>query len=411
MSIEIRCYSSQGYLLFSYGEKQISDVKIIRQVDPSGLSVPLSTADFVLLLEKQTDYVYTKDQRFEIYLDNSFVSYTVLKDVKRVDANKLRFYTETILSGLSDLKCIGNSFLDGKSDVTDVASRILRDSGIGYSWVHFEKKVNGFLPTTNKIEALTHLMLIEPRFADVFSERRAIFKLFPSEIKKIDSSIISSDSYIEDVGNDVGFSLEYYSYSYDLQGEPDVSYLRKRIYETGTTTADGQTELGEIGIITIYFGVPTLGPSVSGGTEISRNGDEYVFESQGNAVVSAIQQKQRSNVKSIGSGSNVIKGMTLVNYENVSEILERLYSYYKSGQKAHLKIYEGFEKKKNKYGAFKYGQKRYGYNHSRQNQFNVGDKISFTLWGEEKIARIEKQTFKLTDGVIVKDTIAQILEE
>ena len=148
-----------------------------------------------------------------------------------------------------------------------------------------------------------------------------------------------------------------------------------------------------------------------GGEEISHDGDEFVFTSDGTASVWGLQQKQSSNIKSIGSGSKIIKGMTLVNSENVDEILNRLNSHFKSGQKAHLKIYEGFEKKKNKYGAFKYGQKRYGYNHARQNQFNVGDKISFTLWGEEKIARIEKQTFKLTDGVIVKDTVAQILEE
>lgn len=409
MSIEIRCYSAEDELLFSYSGKKISDVKIIRQIDPSGLSLPISTADFVLLLENESEYVYSKNQRFEIYLYGNLLLYTVLKDTKKIGKNKRRFYTEDVISILenSDVEprfAVEESYL---WETKDALEGILKGSGINYQtesgWYNNYYTV-GFLPKTNRKDALLHLAFVQRCFVDVSGGRTLKIKPFPQEVKVLNSSKISTDSRIEEVGGYGGYSVEYFKYEYpqNVLDSDERSTLRDTV------------QTGEKGDIDVYFESPVVPHSVSvtGNGSLTYTIDVYAkFTSDGTAKLTGVKYSISSALGVIGTGEKKIKGMTLVHPNNVQSILSSLYSYYKSGQKAYLKIYEGFEKRKNKYGAFKYGKKRYGYNHARQNQLNVGDKISFTLWGEEKIARIEKQTFKLTDGVIVKDTIAQILEE
>lgn len=417
MSIEIKCYSEDDEILFSYSGKQISDIKIIRQIDPSCLSIPVSTADFVLRLEKKEDYVYGKNQKFEIYLDGEFVSYTVLKDVKRIGERNFKFYTESILTKLDDLNFIGYEYKPDNgillSGLQHAITRIFRESGVDYVFDVEDRLIEGYLPTMSKKNALLNILAIEPRFVNVFTDRKIRFEPFSQEIKKIESKNLSLNSYEENLERDIGISAEYYSYFINVpEGETNILNLFELLYDTKKTKSNGSSEAGEEGEITIYFDSPVLSPQVrGGGKQISRDGDKYTFSSDGTASVWGIPKTKMSNFKSIGNGERKITGIELLNFENVNTALDYWYNYFKSGQKAQLKIFEGFEKKKNKYGSFKYGQKRYGYNQSRQNKFNVGDKISFLLWGEEKIARIEKQTFKLTNGVIVKDAVAQILEE
>ena len=106
-----------------------------------------------------------------------------------------------------------------------------------------------------------------------------------------------------------------------------------------------------------------------------------------------------------------VEDATLVSADNVDKVLEKCYNYYTKTSTVNMKIVEGkhitggtvIKYGQLKYGKFKYGTKvpiRIAYDATT----NVGDKIRAEteyLGSIEGI--IEKQTFNLNGGIIVKD--------
>lgn len=389
-----------------FESKNLQNIKLIQECDPISMNISVNTADFVLNIDSDADYMFQKKQPVFIYFDGNLKSTTFVNSFKRKSKNIWSFQTEDYIGLLDEIPYTGGMFENSRA--IDVLSDIFSVARVPFyiDNTFASATITGHIPYTTCRDALMQVCFAIGAVVDTSnSEIINIFSLSDDIKQNIPLSRIMQGQNYNEEGTVTGVSVTYHSY----KKSKDVVTLY---------TADS----GGVGEnIFIKFSQPMYDLEISngnfalgnGGQEL-KNANYAIINAKEGCVLTGKKYEHSENVKKknnpdawLGEADKIIsvESATLVSKNNIDKIIEICYNYFTNTKSVNSKIIEGkhfFEGKKygqKKYGTFKYGSDRLLYD----KQISVGDIIDVEMeYGNNYRGRVIKQTFNLNGGIIVK---------
>lgn len=377
-------------ILKQFSGQDLTNVKIIRQASPIATEVQISTADIGLRVTGDIKYDFMNNQSLDIYFDDDLVSTQFISETKRKTRTDFEIKTEDYIGILANTVLPGG-FLEN-TNACEALKDIFELANVPYTIdPTFENTtLTGFVPYTNCREALQQVVFAIQGIVDCSIPGRVFIKPSPINVGNANSQIIEKTRIMQggSVESEIApTAIEIVSHEYIKTAEEET------IFEA-QTAVEGET--------LITFSEPYYDFYCEGEAQIVEAGWSYakITNYKAGFVLKGKKIKHVQTAKRLTSpnwlGTNIektisIKNATLVNANNIDNILKMCYNYYTNTGILKSNIVE----RKHDDGT-------------TDNRINLYDEIQCeTEYSGKFRGIVTKQTFNLNSSIIVKETEAR----
>lgn len=363
-----------------FGADELKSAKIIQEIDPISTSIPISPFDFSIESKKNIEFSFQSKQPIEVYFNNVLKARTFVKNAKRKSKKTWDIKSEDYIGLLDTIYFKGGIYTN--KNAIELLQEIFAVAKVPYNIENdfAELTVTGYIPYTTCRNALMQVCFaISGVVATSNSDKINIIKLSEEISKHIPSNRVMQGQSFEDETRVTAVELTSHTYRPTTQ----------------TTTVYEGSKSGAGNNILITFAEPLHTLSITNGTIIESGVNYAIINATSSCVLMGkkyehtmvIYRKNNPLVLADDIENIVaIENATLVSAVNVDNLLEMCYNYIVNTEKTTMKIIDG-----------------------RKSDFSsVGNIITYdTEYLGVKTGRIIKQSFNLSGGILVKDSIVR----
>lgn len=400
-----------GMKLSFFGE-ELKNAKISHEIDVLSTSLPINTCNFTIVNDRNINFTFEEDQTLRIYFNDELQLKCFVKKWNRKNKKVWDITAESYIGQLEKTDYVGRMCFKGLTTAEEVVAEISEISHvpIEISDELKNKNLSGHIPYSSCRDSLRLIAFaLGAVVDDTKSETVKIYKLSEEIKQNIPlERIRQGQSFTKDQKST---SVELFYHSYTGLGELEYDIL----FETD--------ENGDGNNLFYISEKPITEYKILGEGEIISSGVNYCQFNIGKE--SRLMGRFYRHNKSVKIKNDPliklnetpkttsIKDATLINSDNVNEILDKLFGYYNNPNFVNLKIIEG--KKEVEIGYAKYGEAKYGealYSSGAKSRAVVSDPttkvgdviVSQTEYLGDVKGRIVKQTYTLNGNILVKES-------
>ena len=361
-----------------FGGNELRAAKCIQEIDPISTSVPINIFDFTVDSKKNIEFSFQAKQPINLIFNGETKAITFVKNAKRKSKTIWDINSEDYIGLMDSISFNGGIYVN--KNAVELLDEIFTVAKVPYNIIGTfnDISLNGYIPYTTCRNALMQVIFAMGVVADTSnSDAVNIFSLSQNVSQEIPKRrIMVGQSFADETRVT---AVELVSHVYSAITESVVAY---------------EAENSGIGNnIFVLFNEPLHDLTITNGS-IVESGSNYAIinansgcKLMGNKYkhTKVIHRKNNPLVLSTDIEKIVsIENATLVSLENVDSLLELCYNYIVNTEQTNMKIIDGGNEKNT----------------------TVGDLISFdTEYIGKKSGRINKQTFSLVGGILVKDSV------
>ena len=401
-----------GYGTFFYGD-ELRGVKLIQEIDPISTQISINTADFTLDSKSDMEYSFQAKQPLSVYFNGELKATTFVKKSTRKAKRLWSIQSEDYIGLLDSIPYYGGIYTN--KNAVELLTDIFTVAKVPYSIddVFADATVTGHIPYTTCRNALMQVAFAIQAVVDTSnSEIIKVFALEEDVKQTIPLNRIMQGQNFTDDENVT--AVEIVTHKYVKTKEPIELYGSVDEY------------VGKIGEeVFVKFSEPVHGLTLSGGTMIDSSANHAHFITTSDfLLLTALkyshitEPKKKKNPLILATEiENVISinDATLINSNNIDNVIEKCYNWFIKTNQTNLKIVEGKHVKYGepyKYGTgLKYGTGiKYGGKYPNvityDEKVNVGENIKAeTEYLGLVSGRIIKQSFNLNGNIIIKEAV------
>lgn len=352
----------------------------IQEIDPISTSVPINTFDFSINSKKNIDFSFQTKQPIELIFNGEKKATTFVKRAKRRSRSVWEIQSEDYIGLMDSVYYSGGIYQD--ENAFRLLQDIFRVAKVPYTISsEFEDvTVSGYIPYTTCREALMQVLFAIGGVADTSnSDKVNVFSINSEVSQNIEKNRIMQGQTFDD--NTRVTAVELTSHAY-LKSD-DITTL----YDAS------QSGAGEN--ILVVFNQPIWSLEFDNGIEVVEVGTNYALVNiasdtakiHGKKYIHTTTVHRKENpLVLLTDVENVVsvENATLVSSNNVDNLLNLCYNFLVKTERTNMKIFDGTKQKSTK----------------------VGDFISYeTDYLGTKSGIIVKQSFSLSGGILVKDSV------
>ena len=363
-----------------FAADELRSAKIIQEIDPISTSVPINPFDFTIDSKKNVEFSFQTKQPIEVIFNGETKATTFVKSSKRKSKTIWDIKSEDYIGLMDSIYFKGGIYTN--KNALELLEEIFTVAKVPYNILgEFEGvALTGYIPYTTCREALMQVLFAMGAVADTSnSDKVNIFALSEDISQEIPRRRIMQGQNFEDETRVTAVELMVHAYS--EINETLIAYEAEKS-GTGTNIFVSFTEpLHDLTIMSgsiIESGVNYAIINANSGCKLTGNKYEHI---------TVIHRKENPLVLPTDVENIVaIEKATLISSNNVDSILNMCYNYLVNTDKTNMKIVDGKNSKNT----------------------SVGDLISFeTEYLGNKSGRIIKQSFSLSGGILVKDSVVR----
>lgn len=380
-----------GLITYFSGD-EIRNIKVIQEIDPISTQISINTCDFTLNRKGNLEYTFQDKQPVNVYFNDQLISKSFIKNVKRRSKDIWDIQSEDYIGLLDAIPFYGGMY--NNKNAVELITEISEISKVPISIDSSlsAEIVKGYIPYTTCRNALMQIAFAIGAVVDTsYSDKVNVTKLKEETTQNLPLNRIMQGQNFDNETKVTSIEITVHDY--------------KKISDS--ITVYDSSESGVARKLFVVFSEPLHDLNISNGSIVS-SGTNYAIINTSTGILSgqryehtmSIKKQNMPNVQ-VTDIENIISisNATLVSYGNIDKILNRCYNYYKDGNRINLKIVEGKHEVKTQSNA-----KAVIYDETTK----VGERISCdTEYLGNLSGIIEKQTYNLNGGIIIKDTIVK----
>lgn len=385
--------------IIQFRASNVRKCSISQKTDPLSSKLEISTGNIILNVEPNSKHSFQNRQQLSIKNDDNLISELFIKSAKRISKWVWNIQAEDYIGVLDSVDFYGGIY--NEQNAVALLVEILQKAKVPYDidGSFSDNFVSGYIPFTTCRNALQQVLFAIGGF--VVTANTSVLKILPiSNVIKQTVSLneIMQGQSVKENAKVSAINVSYHSY------EP--------IEEEITIYDASQNEIGDQ--IFIKFSEPLHDIRIENGDLLNYGTNFAIINAREGCLLFGKKYKHVTNIKSrkrediaISDAENVvsIEKATLVSKDNVDNVMERCYNYYRNSYEVNSKIIS----KRIKgaiYGMVKYGRKTiYGSVENKPFSALVGDNILVeTEYLNSFVGTIVNQKFNINGSVMVKDT-------
>lgn len=388
---------------------ELKKTKIIQEISPLSTEIAINTCDFTLYSKRNIDYSFEERQPISVYFNDVLRTTSFVKSAKRKSKNVWEIQSEDYIGLLDTTNYYGGIYVN--KNAVELLTDIFNVSKVPFEIdnIFSDKIVNGYIPYGNCRDALKQVAFAIGAIIDTSNtDKVKVYSLADDVTQHIPLNRIVQGQNFNNQTRVT--SVEVFAHSYEITNNVITVYDAK------------ENKIGNN--LFIKFNEPLHSLSISNGRIISEGTNYAIISAFENCVLTGKKYEHITTVKSVSNPlvlpsdtENIIsiQNATLVSPDNIDNVLERCYNYYKNNDTINLKIIEGKHEIKNQlsiYGSAIYGVSTYNNSSAESKKIiydqatEVGQIIDVdTEYLGINTGIILKQTYNLNGGIIIKDTI------
>lgn len=395
-----------GYGTIFYGN-ELRSTKLIQEIDPISSQISINTADFTLDSKSDIEYSFQQKQPLSVYFNGELKATVFVKSSKRKAKRLWQVQSEDYIGLLDSVYFEGGIYTN--KNAVELIVEIFTKAKIPYTIddAFVDEVVTGYIPYSTCRQALMQVAFAIQAVVDTSnSDVVKIFALDDDIKQTITLNRIKQGQSFDD--EDTVTAVEVTAHAYAPINETIEAY---KAVNSGTGDS-----------VMVTFTEPLHSLSIVNGDIIKSGATFAIINANEGCILSGKKYEHTTQSKRIDnplvSASDLerviaIEKATLVSAKNLDKVLAKCYNYLIRTSTTNLSIIEGkhiTSEKGARYGVSKYGLSKYGVYTPKIVKYdkavNVGDMISAeTEYLGTVTGRAIKQTFNLSGGIIVKDTI------
>lgn len=361
-----------------FSGNELRTAKCIQEIDPISTSVPINIFDFKVDSKKNIEFSFQAKQPINLIFDGETKAVTFVKNAKRKSKTIWDIKSEDYIGLMDSIYFNGGIYVN--KNAVELLDEIFTVAKVPYNIVgeFNDISLNGYIPYTTCRNALMQVIFAMGVVADTSnSDAVNIFSLSQDVSQEIPKRRIMVGQSFADEARVT--AVELVSHVYSETAESVVAYEAEN---SGTGNN-----------IFVLFNEPLHDLTITNGSIVESGANYAVINANSGCQLSGnkykhtkvIHRKNNPLVLSTDIEKIVsIENATLVSLGNVDSLFELCYNYIVNTEQTNMKIIDGGNEKNT----------------------TVGDLISFeTEYIGKKSGRINKQTFSLVSGILVKDSV------
>lgn len=383
--------------------RDLQDARMIQEISPISLELPINTLDVRIYNDRKREFNFEEKQPMTVYFNDQLKGKMFVQSANQDAQGHWRVKAEDYIGILEDTPFAGGIYK--YKGAVDIIEDIFTVSKVPYSIDEKMQKywVSGYIPYTNCRAALMQVLFAIGAVADTSnSEAVEIFGVSSDPNQTVPlSRIMQGQTIKSDAKVD---AVELTAHEYTEIDDVLIAY-------TSDTAADD---------VFVVFKEPLHDLTITNGEIVESGANHAIVNAQASCVLSGKKYRHTTTTKTIyapfssaiGMGKVVsIKNATLISKYYLDNILDLCYNYYSKQKRVYLKIAEGRGQSTLmpvKYGDMVYGTFTYG--GTKDRNAAIETKVGNTIESETPSGRnikgvIERQSFKLVGGMLIKDTV------
>ena len=361
-----------------FGGNELRTAKCIQEIDPISTSVPINIFDFTVDSKKNIEFSFQAKQPINLIFDGETKAITFVKNAKRKSKTIWDIKSEDYIGLMDSISFNGGIYVN--KNAVELLDEIFTVSKVPYNIIgeFNDISLNGYIPYTTCRNALMQVIFAMGVVADTSnSDAVNIFSLSQDVSQEIpkrrimlgqnfsDETRVTAVELVSHVYSEITESVVAYEAKNGGTGNNIFVLFNEPLHDLTTTNGSIVESGSNYAIINANSGCKLMGNKYKHTKVIHRKSNPLVLSTDIEKIVS-------------------IENATLVSLENVDKLLELCYNYIVNTEQTSMKIIDGGNEKNT----------------------TVGDLISFeTEYIGKKSGRINKQTFSLVGGILVKDSV------
>lgn len=398
-----------------FGSEKIKNVNVLQGYSPISENIEISTIDFTFEFNEHDIFDFSRKQPIVTRLNNDIIMETYISDIKRKSENVWQIKSEDAIGILDGVNYKGGMYENAVAvDIIEDIFKTAKLPVVISAELRSEMEtVSGRIPYGSCRNALMQVLfaigacVLTSGNSFGYTEIRRNSDLIS---QKIPLSRIMIGQTIDDEDVVTGVSITSHNFI--------------KVYDQETEIYNFQNSSDKINDeIFIVFNEPIHSWSITGGRMIEFNNNfakfivlrnDCVLKGHKYKHIVSRKTKNKSSIR-LGDLENVINiaDATLISGSNIDKVLDICYNYFTNNKSISMKIVEGKHVEHSdpiKYGEKKYNTFTYGFQKSTtyDKRVKLGDLIDTeTKFLGDVSGRIIRQSYKLSNGVIVKDCIVR----
>lgn len=396
-----------------FNRDELRAVSMLQDLNPISQSISINTCDFTVISKRDINYSFTTKQPISVYYNGRLRATHFVESAVRQSKNVWAVKTEDYIGIMDGVPFWGGVYK--AKNAIELLTEIFTKAKVPFEIQDVDETatVTGYIPYTTCREALMQVLFVLGAVADTSNSDIVKVYRLNNEVKQIVplSRIKRSPQFTENSTiTSVVLTAHVYSEKEELT-ESDAVF----VYEAKEDGL-GQNVFVKFGqpLYNIYWSKDhgTVHEYSANHAVITANDERFKMWGFPYDVITTEHEHKNpllvsTDVEKIYS----IKNATLVNPDNVKEILERSYEWVTKNRESVMKIIEGkhisgdvpIKWGERKWGAFKWGE-RSPRVVTYDQEVNIGDMIQTeTEYLGIIEGRVTKQKFSYVGGIVVKE--------
>lgn len=361
-----------------FSGNELRAAKCIQEIDPISTSVPINIFDFAVDSKKNIEFSFQAKQPINLIFDGETKAVTFVKNAKRKSKTIWDINSEDYIGLMDSISFNGGIYVN--KNAVELLDEIFAVAKVPYNIVGEFNNIylSGYIPYTTCRNALMQVIFAMGVVADTSNvDTVKIFSLSQNVSQEIPRRRIRTGQSFDDETRVT--AVELVSHVYSEITESVVAYEAEN---SGTGNN-----------IFVLFNEPLHDLAITNGSIVESGANYAVINANSGCKLTGNKYKhtkvvhRKSNPLVLSTDIEKIvsiENATLVSLGNVDSLLELCYNYIVNTEQTNMKIIDG----------------------GNEQNTTVGDLISFeTEYLGNKTGRINKQTFSLVGGILVKDSV------
>ena len=361
-----------------FSGNELRTAKCIQEIDPISTSVPINIFDFTVDSKKNIEFSFQAKQPIDLIFDGETKAVTFVKNAKRKSKTIWDIKSEDYIGLMDSISFNGGIYVN--KNAVELLDEIFTVAKVPYNIIGAfnDISLNGYIPYTTCRNALMQVIFAMGVVADTSnSDAVNIFSLSQDVSQEIpkrrimlgqnfsDETRVTAVELVSHVYSEITESVVAYEAENSGTGNNIFVLFNEPLHDLTITNGSIVESGSNYAIINANSGCKLMGNKYKHTKVIHRKSNPLVLSTDIEKIVS-------------------IENATLVSLGNVDKLLELCYNYIVNTEQTSMKIIDGGNEKNT----------------------TVGDLISFeTEYSGKKSGRINKQTFSLVGGILVKDSV------
>lgn len=370
---------------YTFGGDELLNVSVVQSHNSISAELPISTAEITLRTDRGEELTFQDQQPITITYDGRTIATRFITDARRTAKNAWNISAEDYIGLLDGIEFAGDIYNDVAA--YDLFNQISEVSGVPFEIdASFHGvMLSGHIPFTTCRNALTQVAFAScAAVITADSDRVKVLPISSEVVQHIPLDRVLQGQATSEQSKVTGVAVTAHTYE---ENRDELIILYDNI-------SQGIDPVGE-GIL-VKFSQPIGYLAITFGEIISRTANSAVINAREGCLMAGCPYKHYTKRKTKSDESRVqnikeISGATLVSPKNLDKVLEACYNYYTKNRGVSARIFEGRDDEGNVDAPS-----------------SVGEIVSIeTPYSGDIVCRIEKQSFKLNSGTVVKDTTAK----